>query len=809
MLKLKIKSSKEKKEINLNKTRFTIGRSKENDIILDSPGVSRFHAEIYKDDEGNLWIVDLSSKNGTFVNGKRIEGKYPLKVWDIITIDENEIELIDPEREPPTIVREAIKSEELLTQVRESIKENIEIKLVGISDIVKGKEYVIKGTLRVGRSLNNDIVINDPNISRNHAELEVVKDGILVRDLDSTNGTFINNRKIKEGVARVGDEIAFDKAVFKVERKFEEAPTLVGEKLSIEKTQINSTVSDKTQVTTATLHQFLLLGVSSEVSGKTFSLDKSEVIIGRSPECDIVIQDNTVSARHARLIQRNNSWNIEDLDSTNGTFVNNKRVTKAYPLVGGEIIRLGKVELKFQAVTQQSQTQTTQISSPKTISIGKVKEKSGIPPWVYALIGFIAVILIGGIILFKKYTSKPHIIEPLQLNRLWEVINENNILSTPALADINGDKILDIVLADVKGNVFALDGKTGKELFHFQAEGGFQASVATGDLNKDGIEDAILASDVGKVMVIDGVGRRLWRTEEKLNLGQIINRPTLVDLNKDNIPDVVVGTSEEGLVALNGKHGWKIWDTKEITKGLVITAPVAVEINKDEIFDIIYATNEGWIYAIDGKKGWNIWQKKLNPIEYSSLAYFKLNKTKAIVVVTKNKGIYALNVNNGKIIWQSPIEDSFISSPVLEDINKDKVPDIIIISKKGIIYTINGATGDIIWTNNDVGDQVYATPALYDFSGDKIRDILLVTISGEIQVIDSLTGHFLIKNKISNMETFFASPILGDINNDKLLDVVLVSKDGKILAYSFNRFVPLGKKIWPIFMGSYMNNSKL
>ncbi len=805
MLKLKFQTFGEIKEIELDKSRLTIGRAKDNDIVLDSPGVSRFHAEIHKDDEDNLWIIDLGSKNGTFVNGKRIEGKFPLKLWDVITIDDNDLEIIDPERQPPTLIRKVIKVDDSLTKPKDTSEHISEVKLIGISDLVKDKKFIVKSTLKVGRSPDNDIVIDDPKISRKHAELSPVRDGILVKDMDSTNGTFINNKKIKEGIAKIGDEIAFDKIVFKVQGRSIERPTLLREELSMEKTQVSPVSSEKTQMFSIMSPQFTLVGLSSGVSGKTFSLDKTEIIIGRSPDCDVVISDSTVSAHHAKLTKKEENWIIEDLNSTNGTFVDNEKISKSY-LTGGEIIRLGKVELRFQAATQQTQTEET--LSSKTVLI-KGLEKKGLPAWSYALIVFISVVIIGGGVLFFKNNLQSNVKEPLQLNKLWEVINDNEILSTPALGDINGDKVLDVILADVKGNIFALDGKTGKELFHFQAEGGFQAPLAIGDLNRDGIADVILGSDIGKVMSIDGVGRRLWRTEESLSLGQIVNRPTLSDLNKDGIPDVIVGTTEAGLVALNGKQGWKIWDTKDFTKGFVITAPIAIEINGDGVPDIIYATNEGWIYVVDGKKGWNIWRKKLEAIGYSSLAYFEVNGIKAVIIVTKDNGIYALNVNNGKILWHSPIKDAFISSPVLEDINKDKVSDIIVISKNGIVYAIDGATGDIIWTNNDVGDQVYTTPALYDFSGDKIKDIVYITGSGEIQVIDALTGHFLINYRVSNGDVFFASPVLGDINNDKLLDIVLVSKGGKIEAYSFNRFVSTGEKIWPIFMGSYANNGKL
>ncbi|MCS3915260.1 putative component of type VI protein secretion system [Caldanaerobacter subterraneus subsp. tengcongensis MB4] len=68
--------------------------------------------------------------------------------------------------------------------------------------------------------------------------------------------------------------------------------------------------------------------------------------IGRSDECDIVIESPYVSTRHALIKKRGKRFYIEDLNSTNGTFVNGKRV-KVARIKNGDIITLGDVDLKF------------------------------------------------------------------------------------------------------------------------------------------------------------------------------------------------------------------------------------------------------------------------------------------------------------------------------------------------------------------------------------------------------------------------------------------------------------------------------
>jgi pSer/pThr/pTyr-binding forkhead associated (FHA) protein len=69
-------------------------------------------------------------------------------------------------------------------------------------------------------------------------------------------------------------------------------------------------------------------------------------VLGRSKECDVQVPDPNVSRRHAELRQEGGAWWLVDLDSTNGTLLNGKRVQRA-KLSDGDTIRLGELELVF------------------------------------------------------------------------------------------------------------------------------------------------------------------------------------------------------------------------------------------------------------------------------------------------------------------------------------------------------------------------------------------------------------------------------------------------------------------------------
>jgi hypothetical protein len=75
---------------------------------------------------------------------------------------------------------------------------------------------------------------------------------------------------------------------------------------------------------------------------------QAELRIGRDPACEILVDDETVSNQHARLWYRNKQWWIEDLLSTNGTYLNDERIDTPTILISGDEIRVGKVLLTIE-----------------------------------------------------------------------------------------------------------------------------------------------------------------------------------------------------------------------------------------------------------------------------------------------------------------------------------------------------------------------------------------------------------------------------------------------------------------------------
>jgi pSer/pThr/pTyr-binding forkhead associated (FHA) protein len=72
---------------------------------------------------------------------------------------------------------------------------------------------------------------------------------------------------------------------------------------------------------------------------------KPEIILGRDPSCDFPLRDDRVSLRHCKVAYYKNQWWIEDLGSTNGTYLNNSMITTDVVLMNGDIIKLGHQEI--------------------------------------------------------------------------------------------------------------------------------------------------------------------------------------------------------------------------------------------------------------------------------------------------------------------------------------------------------------------------------------------------------------------------------------------------------------------------------
>jgi len=179
-----------------------------------------------------------------------------------------------------------------------------------------------KPVISIGRAPDSDVVINHPAISGHHLSLSLYSGQMTITDLKSTNGTQLNGHRIPPNqpqTIQAGDMIRIG--------------DLTGNWVGI-----------------------ALEGEAGEAVrqlslGKLDLSNLTSVVIGRDPSCYLPLNHPTVSFRHATIYKQNGGLLIRDMGSTNGTFVNGKRIAQV-PLKSGDEIQIGPFKLSYDAQQQ-------------------------------------------------------------------------------------------------------------------------------------------------------------------------------------------------------------------------------------------------------------------------------------------------------------------------------------------------------------------------------------------------------------------------------------------------------------------------
>jgi serine phosphatase RsbU (regulator of sigma subunit) len=83
------------------------------------------------------------------------------------------------------------------------------------------------------------------------------------------------------------------------------------------------------------------------MAGRLYNLDRDVITVGRNPDCDVVLQPKSVSRRHAAIVRRTTGFEIKDLGSTRGTYVNGLKLSEPVVLQDGNTLNIGELQLSF------------------------------------------------------------------------------------------------------------------------------------------------------------------------------------------------------------------------------------------------------------------------------------------------------------------------------------------------------------------------------------------------------------------------------------------------------------------------------
>ena len=210
------------------------------------------------------------------------------------------------------------------------------------------------GRVVVGRDETCNLVLSGMGVSRRHFSITPVEGGYQLRD-ESANGTLVNGSRVSGtyllghgDVLRVDDhELHFEvDGVASPASNAEAEPTAILDMSRLRAEYRSDAKRKQSQVPlTASLEI-----VRGHYAGASFTIDRPVCSIGRGPESDVRIRDESVSTNHATLLRKGTSWYVVDLRSANGTCVNGSRIAAERELTSGSRLKLGSVEMVFRAL---------------------------------------------------------------------------------------------------------------------------------------------------------------------------------------------------------------------------------------------------------------------------------------------------------------------------------------------------------------------------------------------------------------------------------------------------------------------------
>lgn len=278
-------------------------------------------------------------------------------------------------------------------------------------------------TIYIGKGADNDFVANDSTVSRKHALLTITDDGrIVLKDLNSTNGTYVNGKRIQSDVVLQPTDVV-----------------LLGRYRLDWKSAASSTGGGRTQ--------------------RVAAYNPNKKVIGRANTCDVCMPYEDVSSEHAHLERlASGEIAITDNRSTNGTYVNGERITYKV-LHAGDVVTISKGHvLDWEKMM------------PAAGAAGKKPTgKKNNMPMVIAAVVALLVVLAGGIYYFFQK-------RPLTPEQIYKQYNSAVCMLHGSYAYSVG---IDIEEKNLANEALALLGLSPDKYYYFDADGQLAIGAST------------------------------------------------------------------------------------------------------------------------------------------------------------------------------------------------------------------------------------------------------------------------------------------------------------------------------------------
>ncbi|MCX8037893.1 MAG: FHA domain-containing protein [Candidatus Sumerlaeia bacterium] len=221
-------------------------------------------------------------------------------------------------------------------------------------------KYVFdKDIISIGRARDNDVVIDNRAVSRSHARIRREGEQYVLTDLESANGVFVNGKRITKAILQHDDVITIGKHTLTFKHETVGEQTLIAEAYGADRTILVE------RIPTASL-----VIIRGRQRDQTYAIEKSEVTIGSSRDCDVCLNEWFVSKVHAVIHRQGQEFLLRDAGSWRGTKVNDVAVTQ-WILKNGDEIQIGGARLIFRCEAESPALGPTPRPAPEPAKVPK------------------------------------------------------------------------------------------------------------------------------------------------------------------------------------------------------------------------------------------------------------------------------------------------------------------------------------------------------------------------------------------------------------------------------------------------------
>lgn len=355
--------------------------------------------------------------------------------------------------------------------------------------------------------------------------------------------------------------------------------------------------------------------------------------------------------------------------------------------------------------------------------------------------------------------------------------------SSPALADIDGDGLLEVVVAARQEALYALNGEDGSILWSYPLEEtNNSASPVINDLDGDGKPEVVFATTDTMIVLEGETGTLIWSAPINGYTGR---SPSTGDLDGDGSPEVIY-SGGGSTIAYDGETGSHLWAVEGYWVS-EYSSPVVEDTDLDGSAEVmVYSLSETNFCLLDGTDGSLIWETPVTAVFWDAtpapaFADLDMDGNPEIVSCAGDNDLYVMNAADGSIKWSTILPGVMYSSPVLLDLDGNDSLEIVVGLYEEEELRAYTCTGELIWTAS-VLYWPLGTPAVADIDGDQTLEIIQTSVwaNGAVQVFDAETGaQEWIKTYTAAVGS---SPAIGDLDGDGFFDFVYGCHDGYIYA---------------------------